>query len=98
MPFDVDDRVSLDAFCLLARIIADRSIEPPFLVGSATCVSMMAAVGSAHGGRLASSFEQCLMTAIERAVSASFPEIVVDRGVRGKCFGSCRYRQSVRLT
>jgi hypothetical protein len=47
MAFGVDDRVALDALCLLARIIADRVDRgPPFSVAFATCVSMIAAVGS----------------------------------------------------
>ena len=43
----VDDRIALDALGFLARVVADRiDGGPPFSVAFATCVSMMAAVGS----------------------------------------------------
>jgi len=45
--FGVDEGVALNAFSLLARIIADRiNGDPPFSVAFATCVSMIDAVGS----------------------------------------------------
>jgi hypothetical protein len=45
--FGVDEGVALNAFNFLARIIADRiNGDPPFSVAFATCVSMIAAVGS----------------------------------------------------
>jgi hypothetical protein len=45
--FGVDEGVALNAFNFLARIIADRiNGNPPFSVAFATCVSMIAAVGS----------------------------------------------------
>jgi hypothetical protein len=48
MAFGVDDRVALDALGFLARVVADRiDGGPPFSVAFATCVSMIAAVGSA---------------------------------------------------
>ena len=47
MAFRVDEGVALDALDFLARIIADRiNGDPPFSVAFATCVSMIAAVGS----------------------------------------------------
>jgi len=47
MAFGVDNGIALDAFGFLTRIIADRvNRAPPFSVAFATCVSMMAAVGS----------------------------------------------------
>jgi len=48
MSFGVDDRVALDALGFLAGIVADRiDGGPPFSVALATCVSIIAAVGSA---------------------------------------------------
>src|SRR5262249_24235771 len=45
--FGVDEGVALNALNFLARIIADRiNGDPPFSVAFATCVSMIAAVGS----------------------------------------------------
>ena len=45
--FGVDEGVALNTFNFLARIIADRiNGDPPFSVAFATCVSMIAAVGS----------------------------------------------------
>jgi len=45
--FRVDEGVALNALNFLARIIADRiNGDPPFSVAFATCVSMIAAVGS----------------------------------------------------
>ena len=45
--FRVDEGVALNAFSFLGRIIADRiNGDPPFSVAFATCVSMIAAVGS----------------------------------------------------
>jgi hypothetical protein len=47
VPLGVDESVALNAFDFLARIIADGiNGGPPFSVAFATCVSMMAAVGS----------------------------------------------------
>ena len=45
--FGVDERIALNAFNFLTRIVADRiNGDPPFSVAFATCVSMIAAVGS----------------------------------------------------
>ena len=45
--FGVDERIALNAFNYLARIVADRiNGDPPISVAFATCVSMIAAVGS----------------------------------------------------
>ena len=45
--FGVDEGVALNALNFLARIITDRiNGDPPFSVAFATCVSMIAAVGS----------------------------------------------------
>jgi hypothetical protein len=45
--FGVDKGVALNALNFLARIVADRiNGDPPFSVAFATCVSMIAAVGS----------------------------------------------------
>ena len=45
--FGVDEGIALNALNFLARIVTDRiNGDPPFSVAFATCVSMIAAVGS----------------------------------------------------